>query len=404
MGKKTIAQIDVKSRRVLTRVDFNVPLDEHGTITDDRRIRMALPTINSVRERAGRLILISHLGRPRGRGPEPELSLKPVAERLRDILPDAEVEFVPDDCVGEEAQAAVEKLEDGQILLLENLRFHEEEKTGDETFARRLASYGDIYCNDAFGTAHREDASMVAVPGAMEGKPRVAGLLLARELEYLSEAIERGSSSGGFAAVLGGAKVSDKLGAIRNLLDRVDRILIGGAMAYTFLEALGRKVGNSRVEKERLDDARRIMAEAAENGVRIDLPIDHVCGAQPAEGTPVKIFSGDIEDGWMGLDIGAETASAYSRAVREAKTIVWNGPLGMFEVPPFDAGTRKVASAIAAATSDGAISIIGGGDSAAAIEEFGLADQVSHVSTGGGASLRMLEGRPFRSVELLDDA
>jgi phosphoglycerate kinase len=399
MAKKTIDQVDVAGRRVLMRVDFNIPLDEEGNITDDRRIRMALPTIRSVIERGGRLILMSHLGRPKGEGPEPSFSLRPAAERLRELLPDTEVRFVPDDCVGEEARHAVDALSDGEILLLENLRFHKEEKANDDGFARKLAAFGDIYCNDAFGTAHRNHASMHAVPRAMEGKPRVAGFLLQKELRYLAETIEHARRP--FVAVLGGAKVSDKLGAIENLIDRVDTILIGGAMAYTFLKASGQSVGSSLIEDDRLDDAARMLKEA---GGKLRLPLDHECGRKPEAGTPTKRFTGEIEDGWMGLDIGPDTVDRYRRTIGEAKTIVWNGPMGVFEVPPFDAGTRAVAEAIAAATGKGAVSVIGGGDSAAAIEAFGLEEKVSHVSTGGGASLQMLEGRSFDSVDLLDEA
>lgn len=399
MARKSIDQVDVAGRRVLMRVDFNVPLDENSAITDDRRIRLALPTIRSVIERGGRLILISHLGRPKGEGPEPAYSLKPAADRLGELLPGAEVRFVADDCIGEEARSAVEALSDGQVLLLENLRFYKQEKANDEGFAGKLAAFGDIYCNDAFGTAHRNHASMHAVPQAMAGKPRVAGFLLQKELQYLSETIEHARRP--FVAVLGGAKVSDKLGAIENLIGRVDSIFIGGAMAYTFLKSSGQAVGASLVEKDRLDDAARMLKDA---GGKILLPDDHLCGRKPEASTPTKHFQSDIDDGWMGLDIGPETIERYREAIIAAKTIVWNGPMGVFEIPPFDAGTRAVAEAVAAATWKGATSIIGGGDSAAAIEAFGLAEQVSHVSTGGGASLQMLEGRSFDSVDLLDEA
>ena len=399
MAKKTIDQVDVAGRRVLMRVDFNVPLDEKGAITDDRRIRLALPTIRSVIERGGRLILISHLGRPKGAGPEPAFSLRPAADRLGELLGGTGVRFVADDCIGEAARQAVAALADGEALVLENLRFHKAEKENDEGFAAKLAAFADIYCNDAFGTAHRNHASMHAVPLAMAGKPRVAGFLLQKELQYLSETIEHARRP--FVAVLGGVKVSDKLGAIENLIGRVDSILIGGAMAYTFLKSSGRAVGASLVEEDRLEDAARMLAEA---GDKILLPTDHHCGRKPEAATPTKHFKDDIEDGWMGLDIGPETIERYRQAIGDAKTIVWNGPMGVFEIPPFDTGTRSVAEAIAAATGQGATSVIGGGDSAAAIEAFGLAEQVSHVSTGGGASLQMLEGRSFDSVDLLEEA
>ena len=399
MAKKTIDQVDVAGRRVLMRVDFNVPLDEKGAITDDRRIRLALPTIKSVIERGGRLILISHLGRPKGAGPEPAFSLRPAADRLGELLGGTGVRFVADDCIGEAARQAVAALADGEALVLENLRFHKAEKENDEGFAAKLAAFADIYCNDAFGTAHRNHASMHAVPLAMAGKPRVAGFLLQKELQYLSETIEHARRP--FVAVLGGVKVSDKLGAIENLIGRVDSILIGGAMAYTFLKSSGRAVGASLVEEDRLEDAARMLAEA---GDKILLPTDHHCGRKPEAATPTKHFRNGIEDGWMGLDIGPETIERYREAITTAKTVVWNGPMGVFEIPPFDTGTRSVAEAIAAATGQGATSVIGGGDSAAAIEAFGLAEQVSHVSTGGGASLQMLEGRSFDSVDLLEEA
>jgi phosphoglycerate kinase len=402
MAKRTIDQVDVAGKRVLMRVDFNVPLDDGGSITDDRRIRMALPSIRSVLERGGRLILMSHLGRPKGEGPEPGMSLKPAADRLRELLGGPNVTFVPDDCVGDAAAAAADALADGEVLVLENLRFHKAEKKGDAAFAARLAAMADIYCNDAFGTAHRNHASMLGVPAAMESKPRACGFLLQKELKYLAETIE--SAERPFVAVLGGAKVSDKLAAIENLIGRVDRILIGGAMGYTFLRAMGDAVGSSLVEEDMLEKAGQILQDAAGGSTEILLPADHACGRELAPGTATKEFTGDIGDGWMGLDIGPVTIDRYASMLAQAKTIVWNGPMGVFETPPFDAGTRAVAEAIAAATDAGAVSVIGGGDSAAAIEAFGLAERVSHVSTGGGASLQMLEGRAFDSVAALDEA
>jgi phosphoglycerate kinase len=384
------------------RVDFNVPLDEDRKITDDRRIRMALPSIKSVIDRSGKLILMSHLGRPSGDGPESKYSLKPAADRLEELLEGVTVHFVPDDCVGEEAKQAVETLADGEVLVLENLRFYKGETKGDEDFAGKLAAFADIYCNDAFGTAHRNHASMYTVPKLLDGKPRVAGFLMQRELQYLADTIERAEHP--FVAVLGGAKVSDKLGAIRNFAGRVDQILIGGAMAYTFLKALGRDVGASRVEDDMLDTAKEIFNEAAGSSSQIVLPGDHVCAKEIQKGAPTELCGENIGDGLLGLDIGPTTASKYDDLIARAKTVVWNGPMGVFETPPFDAGTRQVAEAIAKATDAGAVSVIGGGDSAAAIEAFGLEQRVSHVSTGGGASLQMLEGRSFDSVELLDDA
>ncbi len=400
--KRTIEQVPVTGQRVLMRVDFNVPLGPDGAITDDRRIRLALPGIRSVVERGGRLVLMSHLGRPSGAGHEPSLCLRPAAERLRELLDGPAVAFVDGDCAGPEAAAAVDSMDDGQVVVLDNLRFDAGEKKGDPSFAARLAALGDVYCNDAFGTAHRADASMVAVPQAMAGRPRVAGLLLERELRYLSGALADPAHP--FVAVLGGAKVSDKLGAIRNLAGRVDTILVGGAMAYTFLSAQGVDVGASRVERDMLQTARRIGEEVDGAGSRLVLPSDHVAAQSLDAGAPTRVFEGAIEAGWIGLDIGPASARDFAAMVAEARTFVWNGPVGVFETPPYDAGSRQIGEAAVDATGRGATSIVGGGDTAAAVEAFGLADGFSHVSTGGGASLQMLEGRRFESVELLDDA
>jgi len=406
MAKKTIEHVEVAGKRVLMRVDFNVPLDESNPpkITDDNRIVQALPTIRSVLERKGRLILMSHLGRPEGKGYEPAFSLKPAADRLAELLKadGTTVTFAPNDCIGPEAAAAVNALKDGHAVVLENLRFHKAEGKGDAVFAAKLAVYGDIFCNDAFGTAHRNDASMVAVPAAMAGKPRVAGLLLQRELTYLNDAINNAHKP--FLAVLGGAKVSDKLGAIRNLMGKVDTILVGGAMAYTFLKAQGMSVGSSRVEEKMLGDARAILDTAAGSRTDLVLPVDHVCAQEISSSAKTQVCDVRIDGGWMGLDIGPRTAAKYSQLLSAAKTIVWNGPMGVFETTPFDAGTRQVAQAMVKATASGAVSVVGGGDSAAAVEAFGLADKFTHVSTGGGASLQMLEGRGFASVDLLDGA
>ena len=402
MAKKTIEQIDVASKRVLMRVDFNVPLDDNAAITDDRRIDLALPSIKSVLDRRGRLILISHLGRPEGRGPEPKLSLKPAADRLGELLDGVTVQFVADDCVGQQAVEAANALTDGQVLVLENLRFNVGERTGDSSFAAQLGALGDIYCNEAFGTAHRDDASMVALPGAMNDKPRVAGLLLEREIRFLGDTLAEPVRP--FVAVLGGAKVSDKLGAIRNLMTIVDVVLVGGAMAYTLLEALGRDVGSSKVQRGMLGQAQQIIDAAAASPVDLILPLDHVCGKQISRVTPVRVVGESIPQGWMGLDIGPETVAQYAAELSKAKTIVWNGPVGVFEVPPFDVGSKQIAQAIVRATEAGATSIGGGGDTAAAIKGFGLSDRFTHVSTGGGACLGMLEGQRFTSVDLLDDA
>jgi len=402
MAKKTIDQVDVRGRRVFMRVDFNVPLSDEAVITDDRRITSALPSIRSVIERGGRLVLASHLGRPAGTGPEEAYSLAPVAGRLAELLSDSHVTFVPGACTGPAVAAAVQGLQDGDVLLLDNLRFDAREKKGDETFARALAEGMEVYCNDAFGTAHRNDASMYALPGVMEGRPRVAGFLLARELLYLNDAIAQAGDR--FVAVLGGAKVSDKLRAVEHLLTRVDDILIGGAMAYTFLKAAGVAIGASRCEEEMVDRAAGILATSGSGRGRVHLPEDHHIASRLASDADQGVTGPDIPNGMIGLDIGPRTIERYCAIVTDARTVVWNGPMGVFEVSPFDAGTRAVAVAMAEATGKGATTIVGGGDSAAAIEAFGLAERVSHVSTGGGASLEMLEGRSFDSVALLDEA
>jgi len=399
MAKKTIADVEVKGKRVLMRVDFNVPL-EGGRVSDDRRIRAALETIHCVVDRGGRLILMSHLGRPEGSGFEQAFSLKPAAERLSELLGGS----VPlaGDCIGDEAEAMARSLKDGDVMMLENLRFHKGEKKGDADFAARIAQLGDIYCNNAFGTCHREHASMVAVPRAMAGKPRVVGFLVEKEIKYLSEAIENPRRP--FYAVLGGAKVSDKILAIENLLTKVDAILVGGAMAYTFLAAEHKKTGASLVEDDRVKDARRIIDEAAKSPAKLMLPLDHICGQEISHNTMTVISREVIPDAWMGLDIGPRTITLYSELIANAKTVIWNGPMGAFETPPFDVGTKEIALAVARATLlHQATTIIGGGDSAAALEKFNLTENVTHVSTGGGASLEMLEGRKFKSVELLDD-
>lgn len=404
MAKRRIDQIEVTGRRVLMRVDFNVPLKD-GHITDDRRIRMALPSIQNVLERGGRLVLMSHLGRPDGTGYQPEATLEPCAARLSELLGKQArggVRFPSHDCVDGAATAAVNMLADGECLLLENLRFHKAEKKGDPEFAKKLAAHGDVYCNDAFGACHRPDASMVAVPKAMGNRPKVCGLLVEKEIRYLSEALTNPKRP--FVVVLGGAKVSDKLPAIENLLPKADTVLIGGAMAYTFLRAMGRKVGVSRVEEDRLEDAKRILELAAKAKRDLLLPVDHVCAASFVESAAPQVTGTDIPEGLMGLDIGPETRERYGAAIRKAKTVVWNGPMGVFEWGNFAVGTKQVGQAIVAATRAGATSVVGGGDSAAAVEQFGFASEMSHVSTGGGASLEMLEGKKFESVELLDDA
>mgnify|MGYP001309150271 CR=1 FL=1 len=404
MAKRRIDQIEVAGRRVLMRVDFNVPLKD-GAITDDRRIRMALPSIRSVLERRGRLILMSHLGRPEGTGFQKEDSLESCSIRLSELLGKdvrGGVKFPSHDCVDGASMAAINMLADGECVLLENLRFHKAEKKGDPQFAAKLAAYGDVYCNDAFGTCHRPDASMVAVPSAMGNKPKVCGFLVEKEIRYMSDALANPKRP--FVVVLGGAKVSDKLPAIENLLPKADAVLIGGAMAYTFLKAQGKKVGASRVEEDRLAEAKKILELAAAAKRTLLLPVDHVCAARFEESAGGQNCGADIPEGMIGLDIGPDTRALYARTLKTARTIVWNGPMGVFEWKNFAVGTRQVGEAIVEATRAGATSIVGGGDSAAAAEQFGFADALSHVSTGGGASLEMLEGKKFESVALLDDA
>jgi phosphoglycerate kinase len=393
MAKKHIKDVHVAGRRVLMRVDFNVPLDGQR-ITDDRRIEMALPSIRSVVERGGRLILMSHLGEPES-GPDPSLSLRPAADRLAELL-GRSVAFAVD-TIGPDARAKVSALADGGIVLLENLRFHPGEKANDADFARSLAADADIYCNDAFGTCHRKHASMVGVPQVMAGRPRTIGFLVEKEIQYLSHVIAHPERP--FVAILGGAKVSDKIKVIRNLLGICDRVLVGGAMAYTFSLAQGGKVGNSLVEPDKVELAKELLTQA---GNKLVLPLDTHCGNHISTDCEKRMVdAGNIPDGFAGLDIGPRTIAVYVEIVKTAKTIVWNGPMGKFEVAPFDEGTKAIARAIAAGTNT---SIIGGGDSAAAIEQLGFAERVTHVSTGGGASLAMLEGQQFAAIDALDDA
>jgi phosphoglycerate kinase len=394
MAKKTIADVDVAGKTVLMRVDFNVPLDDECQVTDDRRVQMALPSIESVLSRGGRLILMSHLGRPQGDDGDAKFSLCPAAACLVELI-DNPIAFATD-TVGDDAKSKATKLADGEVLVLENLRFNTGEKSGDATFAAALADMADIYCNNAFGTCHRTHASMVAVPAAMKGKPKVVGFLVAREIQYLTDTIKTPQRP--FVAILGGAKVSDKIAVIDNLLGICDRVLIGGAMAYTFSLARGGQVGKSLVEPAKVDLAKELLEKGGET---LMLPVDTHCGDDfSSDCNKVVVAAGEIPDDFEGLDIGPKTAALFADEVRGAKTVVWNGPMGVFELPPFDEGTKAVAQAIADSEST---SIIGGGDSAAAIGKLGFADRVSHVSTGGGASLAMLEGRTFESVELLDD-
>jgi phosphoglycerate kinase len=399
MARKTVADIDPAGKTVLVRVDFNVPQDDAGAITDDRRIRMALPTIRSIIDRGGKAVLMSHLGRPAGKGFEQAYSLAPVAERLSALL-DRPVTLATD-TGGPDTRAKAGALPAAGVLVLENVRFNKGEKKGDDAaYVGGLVAIADAYVNDAFGTCHRTEASMHAVPAAMKalGKPAVAGFLVEKEIQYLSDAIARPKRP--FVAILGGKKVSDKIAVITNLLSICDHVLIGGAMAYTFSLAQGGRTGKSLVEPDKVALASELIAKG---GGKLVLPGDtHCADAFSASANKRIVKAGEIPDGFEGLDIGPETAKRYAEIIRSAGTVVWNGPMGVFEMPPFDAGTRAVADAVAQATSKGAITIIGGGDSAAAVEQLGYAEKVSHVSTGGGASLEMLEGRSFATVELLD--
>jgi len=401
MPKQTVAALDPAGKAVLVRVDFNVPQDDSGAITDDRRIRMALPTIRSIIERGGKAILMSHLGRPGGKGFEEAFSLAAVAKRLGELL-GTPVELAGD-TGGPDSQAKAKALPAGGVLVLENVRFNKGEKKGDDpAYVAGLAALADAYVNDAFGTCHRTEASMYAVPKLIteEGKPAVVGQLVEKEIRYLADAIH--SPKRPFVAILGGKKVSDKIAVIENLLSICDQVLIGGAMAYTFSLAQGGKTGKSLVEPDKLGLAKELLVKGKG---KLMLPVDtHAADDFSADARKEVVPAGEIPDGYEGLDIGPETARRYGEIIRSAGTVVWNGPMGVFELPPFDAGTKAVADAVADATANGAVTIIGGGDSAAAVEQLGYADRVSHVSTGGGASLEMLEGKAFESVAVLDEA
>jgi phosphoglycerate kinase len=411
MAKKTVADIDFAGRKVLTRCDFNVPLDAEGNITNDARITKALPTIKHVLDGGGALILMSHLGRPKGK-PDSKLTLAPVAKRLGELL--AKDVIFAADCIGPEVEAKAAALKAGDVMLLENLRFHKEETIKDkaakedtqlreakDNFARQIAELADVYVDDAFGTAHRDNASMYTIPVVMEDKDRVSGFLIAKELKFLGETVSNPERP--FVAILGGAKVSDKIKVIENLFNKVDCILIGGAMAYTFFKAQGHEVGTSLCEDDFIDKANELLAEAEDIGCEMVLPVDNVIAAEFKANAEHKVVTVDIEAGWKGMDIGPASRELFAEKIKGAKTVVWNGPMGVFELEPFNEGTLAVATAVAEATSKGARSVIGGGDSASAIVNMGLEDKVSHISTGGGASLEFLEGKKFKCLEILDD-
>ena len=397
MAKLRLADLDVQGKRVLVRVDFNVPMDEHQNITDDRRIRGSLPTITAILRGGGTPILTSHLGRPKGK-PEARYGLRPVADRLCLDL-DAPIKFAKD-CVGDEARMLVDNLKSGEVLLLENLRFHPGEEANDPVFAKTLASYADVYVNDAFGSAHRAHASTVGVTPYF--KQCAAGLLLERELKYLGEALEHPQRP--FVAVMGGAKIHGKIEVMQRLFEKVDTLLIGGGMTYTFFHALGYEVGGSLVDAAMLDTAKTLLRDAKGQGFQLILPQDTLVAQSVTARSPTKtVLVTDIPAGWSGVDIGRKTMEDYARRIHAARTVFWNGPMGIFEIREFAAGTEAVARALVAATDAGAVTVVGGGDSAAAIAQLGLEARVSHVSTGGGASLEFLEGKVLPGVAALTE-
>ena len=394
MAKKTIEDVNVQGKRVLVRVDYNVPLTPEGTVADDKRIVAALPTVKYLLEHGARVILCSHLGRPKGTV-KPEFSLKPVVARLKELLPGVKIDFASD-CIGEEAKEKAMALQDGQILLLENLRFHKEEEKNDPEFAKELASLAEIYVSDAFGTVHRAHASTAGVAAYL---PAVAGFLIGKELSIMGQALENPQRP--FVAILGGAKVADKIGVIKNLLQKCDSLIIGGGMAYTFFAAQGYGIGDSLLDKDSIGLAKDLMAEAESRGVKLLLPVDTVVAkefAADAEHKTGKV--NEIPDGWQGLDIGEESRKLFAGVIESAKTVIWNGPMGVFEFPAFAKGTAAVAEACAKCQGT---TIIGGGDSASAVKKLGYADKMTHISTGGGASLEFLEGKVLPGVAALND-
>lgn len=398
MNKLSIDNVELKGKRVLVRVDFNVPLDENLRITDDRRITSAIPTINKIIKEGGKAILMSHLGRPKGQ-PKPEFSLKPVAARLGELV-DTNVKFA-DDCIGENVKNIVDKMNNGEVLLLENLRFHAEEEKNDPDFAKKLAELGDVYINDAFGSAHRAHASTKGVTKFI--KTCAAGYLMQKELDYLGKAVAEPKRP--FTAILGGAKISGKIDVIKNLLPKVDNLIIGGGMAYTFFKAKGLEIGTSLLEEDKIDLAKEIIAIAEKSKAKFLLPVDIVVAEEFKDESSQEVVDIDkIPAGKMGLDVGPKSIELFNDIIKNSKTVIWNGPLGVFEFPNFANGTNAISKALAEATSNGSITVIGGGDSASAIKKAGLEDKVTHVSTGGGASLEFLEGKVLPGVAALTDA
>ncbi len=394
MDKKTIEKVDLRNKRVFIRADFNVPIDENGNITDDTRIRSTLPTINYALDAGAKVILASHLGRPKGK-PSPKFSLAPVATRLNRLL-NKDVRFAKD-CIGPDVEHAVQGMRPGDVLLLENLRFHAEEEKNDETFARALAAFTDVYVNDAFGTAHRAHASTSGI--AKHVKLAVAGFLMKKEIDYLQTTVANPIRP--FVAILGGAKVSGKIGVIENLKDKADKIIVGGAMAFTFIKARGREIGNSLIEPEMLEMAQRTRKGLRESGIKFYLPVDFVVAENMNDGAATKIVtSQEIPQGWVGLDIGPATTRLFSEAIQDAKTIIWNGPMGMFEKDAYSRGTFAIARAVADAY---ATTIVGGGDTDVAVHKAGVSDSITFISTGGGASLELLEGKKLPGLAALTD-
>jgi phosphoglycerate kinase len=400
MSKKSIASLsaaDVSGKRVLVRADFNVPVDDAGNITDDTRIRAALPTIKDLTGKGAKVILSSHFGRPKG--VDEKLRLTPVAKRLSELL--GETVVMCDDCIGDGVAAKIAAMSNGQVALLENVRFYPEEEKNDPEFAKKLAANADLYVNDAFGTAHRAHASTEGVTKYLS--PSVAGYLIEKELEYLQNAIEKPQAP--LAAIVGGSKVSSKIGVIETLLDKCDKLFLGGGMIFTFYKARGLNVGKSLVEEDKLDLARALEAKAKEKGVQLLLPTDVVVADNFSPDANSQIVDiNHIPDGWMGLDIGPDSLKSFQAALADCKTVIWNGPMGVFEFDKFAAGTEGIAHTLADISATGAITIIGGGDSVAAVEKVGLADKMSHISTGGGASLELLEGKILPGIAALDDA